>query len=365
MHFDHALKTSRKILSITLGLGMNVLMAAEPDSSWIQEKKSTEIFGKHSVLNVENVELQFKLDPTKVSQRVYDPRDPYQQNINQQLGFGLDLNMGAYSKLSHGIFFGANQERIWRENDFRERETQKFQQRQVTTFQIKPYRSLVFNLSNEAMTEQRNNQDRGSEALKQVASFEYSLPLGISLRPELSHETARNDLWQETERQTTSVNLRKSLVPNVLDLQLRPSLGQEEQQFTYGKYSEYEAVEMSLSWKPQPSLLLTSGANLREINIDQDMSLEKQSTIYSQATLSLWADLMLNFRTDFNNTEKTQNNSGIVNDESHLNLTFGPTMKISETFSAGAELGYKTILEAMNQGQKDEQSLSLSIRGTF
>lgn len=340
------------------------MIQAADDRDPIRTKESAGTFGRHTLLNADVVELEFKMDPAKVGETV-DLKGADSRTISQQMGVASGLKLGSASNLTHQYLFGMNQSSQQTDPLFGEQETQRFQQRQITTFNTRPTEKMKVSLSNELVQESVDNQQRGSRTLKQGAGVDYALPLGIALRPEVSHESFLNESLQETERNHTSMAIKKDLVPKLLDLQVKPGVAMENQLYSGGQTSEAGKLDLSLNWKPDALTQWTWGAKAQETSRIEEMSQEQLRSLYSQLNYKLWADCELRMRGDLQNTRKALDGYGLSSDQSVMNLNFGPSMKLSETVSAGAELGYRHQVDHLSREQSNEKSFSLSIKGSF
>jgi hypothetical protein len=363
--FVNFYSTSIRVLVSVFFCFQSCLWAAEPEArDLIQTKEKAVPFGKHPLLEADNVQLEFRVDPGQVGQ-AQDWRQSGNSSTLQQMGVGSGLQLGPASTLTHDFLIGAGQEAFTADPVFGQSLSQRFQQRQLTTFSTKPTSESRLFLTNEIISEQRNERSTGTQAWKQGAGFEYALPLGIGIRPEVAQESFRNELQQETQRTNTTLAISKDLVPERLNLQIKPGMVTEQQHYSGGQQSEATQMDLSLAWKPDINTEWVWGAKAQQTDRLQAMSQEEWRSLYTQVSYQLWSDLAVRVRGDVQKTETFLNDHDLTGNESRMNLSFGPSMKLNDSISAGADLGYQQRYDHLNKGQSSEQSLSLSIKGTF
>jgi hypothetical protein len=342
-----------------------LVSASEEDWNGVVRADEKDVpYGKHTILEADVVDLEFLIEPTKVEQSI-NWKSPDTNQLSQQVGLGSGLRIGTASSLNHEILFGANQRIIAYDPVFNQQRSQEFKQSQITKFQTNPTDSTALSLINEFTEEQVNEQTRMKQFWKQVVSFNYRLFPGFNFKPEYGYEKFNNDLSQVTKRESAFITLQKELSSDRLSLQIQPGFVREDQEYLGGLISEAGRFDLGLAWKPDPQTEWLFGATTQETRRISEMSQEQVHGLYSQINYSLWSDLALRLRGELKKAEKMQDGYGLSQDEADMNLKFGPNMRLNDSVSAGAELGYRHRQDYLNRIESTEQTLSLSVKGTF
>lgn len=339
--------------------------SAEDPIKLVTKEGSSSQEMNRKLLNSDALELEFKIKPTTVTEKTFDPGNFNKQEISQQMGLGTGFKLGESMTLSHEYLVGASQGKTWADLTFEEREKEKIQQKNITSLQNKLTDQLTLKLNNEVTQDQTSGQLNGSQAVKQSAALDYKMPLGIAVTPEVSQEAERNDALQETDRTTAALSLKKDIIADKLSIQARPHQISEVQQRDTDIKTDTQALDLNLAWKPDSNLVMQSGANFKNLENQQSNSQESHRGVYTQLNYALWSDLSLGARSDLLTVDKMQGDQTLSDSQTQAKISFGPTMKLNDDFSAGAELSHRTQIDNVQLKEKDEQTLSISIKGKF
>lgn len=317
------------------------------------------------LLTTDAVDLEFKIKPTTVTEKAFESGNFNRQEISQQMGMGTGFKLGESMTLSHDYLVGASQGKTWADLTFEEREKEKIQQKNITSLQNKITDKLTLKLNNEVTQDQTSGELNGSQNVKQSAALDYTLPLGIGVTPEVSQEAQRNDAWQETERTTAALSLKKDIIADKLSIQARPHQISEVQHRDTDINTNTQALDLNLAWKPDSNFMMQSGANFKNLENQESNAQESQRGVYTQLSYALWSDLSLGARSDLQTVDKMQGSQELSDSQTQAKISFGPTLKLNDDFTAGAELGYRTQIDNVQLKEQDEQTLSLSVKGKF
>jgi hypothetical protein len=172
-----------------------------------------------------------------------------------------------------------------------------------------------------------------------LASMDYTVRPGTSLRPEILLEERTDYLERVTERTTASLGLSQRVYKSYVSASLKPGVTWETYPETPQYDREYRNMDASVRWTPLPGLAVVTGMQLRQ-RLDPEVgAAEWMRNVYCQVDHKAGEDFNMRLRSDYLVTErKTQEYWEEAN--SKVRVSLGPQWQLSETVTAGAEYRY-------------------------